>query len=85
MAAQAPPAAAAAGDKRVYASPMAKRLAEQRNIRLQGKGTGLYDSITSGDLEGIAKAVGAGAAGGAPPPPISVPAGKNLLHVSVIK
>lgn len=27
---------------RVYASPMAKRLAEQRNIRLQGKGTGLY-------------------------------------------
>ncbi|ENN71123.1 hypothetical protein YQE_12056, partial [Dendroctonus ponderosae] len=35
---------------RVYASPMAKRLAEQRNIRLQGKGTGLFGAITSSDL-----------------------------------
>lgn len=31
------PAAAAAPGGRVYVSPMAKRLAEQRNIRLQGK------------------------------------------------
>lgn len=34
----------------MYASPMAKRLAEQRNIRLQGKGTGLFGAITSSDL-----------------------------------
>lgn len=39
-----PPAAPAvpsppSDSSRVYASPMAKRLAEQRNIRLQGKGT----------------------------------------------
>lgn len=38
---------------RVYASPMARRLAEQRNIRLQGKGTGLFGSITSKDLDDI--------------------------------
>ncbi|CAH1113634.1 unnamed protein product [Psylliodes chrysocephalus] len=35
---------------RVYVSPMAKRLAEQRNIRLQGKGSGLFGAITSSDL-----------------------------------
>ncbi|VEN34648.1 unnamed protein product, partial [Callosobruchus maculatus] len=35
-AAPAPPEPAAAPGGRVYASPMAKRLAEQRNIRLQG-------------------------------------------------
>lgn len=35
----APPVPAPPADSsRVYASPMAKRLAEQRNIRLQGKG-----------------------------------------------
>lgn len=52
----APSAAAAIPSEgaRVYASPMAKRLAEQRNIRLQGKGTGLYDSITSADLDKLA-------------------------------
>lgn len=42
-----------AGGERVYASPMAKKLAEQRNIRLQGKGTGLFGSLTSKDLENI--------------------------------
>lgn len=36
----APPVVQPASDSsRVYASPMAKRLAEQRNIRLQGRGT----------------------------------------------
>ncbi|XP_066140220.1 dihydrolipoyllysine-residue acetyltransferase component of pyruvate dehydrogenase complex, mitochondrial isoform X1 [Euwallacea fornicatus] len=49
-----PPSPAPAADYgaggRVYASPMAKRLAEQRNIRLQGKGTGLFGAITSSDL-----------------------------------
>ncbi|KAJ8965135.1 hypothetical protein NQ314_004360 [Rhamnusium bicolor] len=45
----APPSVAPAGG-RVYASPMAKRLAEQKNIRLQGKGTGLFGAITSADI-----------------------------------
>lgn len=46
----APPAADHDTGGRIYASPMAKRLAEQRNIRLQGKGTGLFGAITSSDL-----------------------------------
>lgn len=50
---------------RVYASPMARRLAEQKNIRLQGKGTGLYGSITSKDLDNMLKGA---------PGPIGVPA-----------
>ncbi|KAF5285809.1 hypothetical protein FQA39_LY04270 [Lamprigera yunnana] len=46
----APASSVETGD-RVYASPMAKRLAEQRQIRLQGQGTGLFGSITSSDLD----------------------------------
>lgn len=51
----AAPAAAAPGD-RVYASPMARRIAELRNIRLSGGGSGLYGSIKSGDLAGMSAA-----------------------------
>lgn len=60
---------------RVYASPMAKRLAEQRNIRLQGRGTGLFGSITSSDLDGLSAQAPAapGAAAAAPPPPRPAP------------
>lgn len=56
---------------RVYASPMAKRLAEKQNIRLQGKGTGLFDSITSSDLERLAASaapIGAPTPSSTPPP-----------------
>lgn len=70
-AAPAAPAAPAGGDsgKRVYASPMAKRLADQRKIRLEGiKGTGLYGSITSKDLD----AAGVGA-----PAPLAAVAAKG--------
>uniref|UniRef100_A0A224XP25 dihydrolipoyllysine-residue acetyltransferase n=1 Tax=Panstrongylus lignarius TaxID=156445 RepID=A0A224XP25_9HEMI len=37
---------------RIYASPMAKKLAEKKSIRLEtvGKGTGMFDSIKSKDL-----------------------------------
>uniref|UniRef100_A0A2A4KAE0 dihydrolipoyllysine-residue acetyltransferase n=1 Tax=Heliothis virescens TaxID=7102 RepID=A0A2A4KAE0_HELVI len=55
---------APAGD-RVYASPMAKRLAEIRNIRLGGQGSGLYGSLKSGDLA---------AGGAAAAEPVAVPA-----------
>ncbi|KAH8283123.1 hypothetical protein KR054_012314 [Drosophila jambulina] len=48
-AAAAPAAAGTQG--RVYASPMAKRLAEAQQLRLQGcKGSGVHGSIKSGDL-----------------------------------
>lgn len=41
--------------ERVYASPLARRLAGEKGLSLQGlKGTGLYGSITSKDLEGAA-------------------------------
>ncbi|CAH1376956.1 hypothetical protein MTP99_018378 [Tenebrio molitor] len=76
-----PPAAAS---DRVYVSPMAKRLAEQRNIRLQGKGTGLFGSITSSDLEGMAAAVRPAAAGAAPPAaPANVPSGAPHVDIPV--
>lgn len=35
---------------RVYASPMAKRLAEAQQLRLEGQGSGVYGSIKSKDL-----------------------------------
>ncbi|CAL1680902.1 unnamed protein product [Lasius platythorax] len=38
--------------ERIYASPLARRLAAEKGLSLQGlKGTGLYGSITSKDLE----------------------------------
>ncbi|XP_037928473.1 dihydrolipoyllysine-residue acetyltransferase component of pyruvate dehydrogenase complex, mitochondrial isoform X1 [Teleopsis dalmanni] len=77
-AAAAPAPAAAAGmtaveqrGPRVYASPMAKKLAETQKLRLEGKGSGVHGSIKSDDL-GAMKAAGAaakpakGAAAGAP-------------------
>lgn len=80
----APPQASAAGD-RVYASPMAKKLAEQRQIRLEGKGTGLFGSITSSDLDKLA--AGAPTAGAAPAAPAAkqksavVPAGAAYIDI----
>lgn len=66
VAAAPPPAAPApAGDdgKRVYASPMAKNLAKARQLRLEGKGSGIFGSIKSGDLAGMsADTAGAGVA-----------------------
>ncbi|CAH0563487.1 unnamed protein product [Brassicogethes aeneus] len=73
---------------RVYASPMAKRLAEQRNIRLQGKGTGLFGSITTDDLAKFgpapaAAAVAAPAPGGGGPKAVQVPAGAAFVDIPV--
>ncbi|KAG5887267.1 hypothetical protein JTB14_015704 [Gonioctena quinquepunctata] len=76
-AAATPPPAASTGG-RVYASPMAKRLAEQRNIRLQGKGTGLFGSITSSDIP----ATGAQPAVGHAPSP-SAPSTSPYVDIPV--
>lgn len=38
---------------RVYASPMAKKLAEQQRLRLDGRGSGMFGSLTSKDLAGM--------------------------------
>lgn len=48
---------------RVLASPMAKRLAEQQKMRLDGRGSGLYGSLTSKDLSGMESASAAPSAG----------------------
>lgn len=89
----APPAAAAAPapmtaveqrGPRVYASPMAKKLAEQQRLRLEGKGSGLYGSLTSKDLAGLQSA-GAQEAR-APSAPVSaptIPAGAAYVDIPV--
>lgn len=41
---------------RVYASPMAKKLAEAQQMRLEGSGSGVHGSIKSSDLAGKAAA-----------------------------
>jgi len=82
----APPAQQEVSSSRMYVSPMARRLAEQRNIRLQGKGSGLYDSITSADLEKMAAASGGAGAmpSGAPIPAMTpVPAGATYVDIPV--
>ncbi|CAH2229968.1 jg14040 [Pararge aegeria aegeria] len=63
-------AAAPAGQQhgRIYASPMARRLAEIKSIRLGGQGSGLYGSLKSGDL-----AAAAAATASLPPPPAPAP------------
>ncbi|KAL2740813.1 hypothetical protein V1478_000954 [Vespula squamosa] len=49
---EVPPTKITPGE-RVYASPLAKRIAAEKGLSLEGlKGTGLYSSITSKDLEG---------------------------------
>lgn len=75
---------------RVFASPMAKRLAEQQKLRLQGRGSGLYGSLTSKDLDKLKSAAAQTAAAptpaaGAPPPsgPVSVPAGAAYVDIPV--
>lgn len=68
---------------RVYASPMAKRLAEQQRLRLDGKGSGMFGSLTSKDLAGL-QAAGAGAAASAPSAARpTVPAGAAFVDIPV--
>lgn len=75
---QVPQAAPPDTSSRVYVSPMAKRLAEQRNIRLQGRGTGLFGSITSGDLDSLSAQAPAATA----PPPAPAP-GQAYVDIPV--
>lgn len=50
--AKAPSISPPSGEK-IYVSPLARRLATEKGLSLQGlKGTGLYGSVTSKDLEG---------------------------------
>ncbi|XP_077294358.1 dihydrolipoamide S-acetyltransferase muc isoform X3 [Arctopsyche grandis] len=62
-----PPPPGAAPGSRLFVSPMARRLAEAQNLRLQGPGSGIYGSIVSSDLS--AASAGAAMAAPMPPPP----------------
>lgn len=66
---------------RVLASPMAKRLAEQQKLRLEGRGSGLYGSLTSQDLSGLSSA-GAASSGGAAQAPV-IPPGAAYVDIPV--
>lgn len=68
---------------RVFASPMAKRLAEQQRLRLEGRGSGMFGSLTSKDL-GSLQAGGAPSAG-APAPSAApvIPAGAAFVDIPV--
>lgn len=65
---------------RVLASPMAKRLAEQQKLRLEGRGSGLYGSLTSQDLSGLSSA--GASAGGAAQAPV-IPPGAAYVDIPV--
>ncbi|XP_017099179.3 dihydrolipoyllysine-residue acetyltransferase component of pyruvate dehydrogenase complex, mitochondrial [Drosophila bipectinata] len=79
--APAPAAApAGAGTGRVYASPMAKKLAEAQQLRLQGKGSGVHGSIKSGDLAAQKPAAAAAAPSAAP---ARAPAGARYQDIPV--
>lgn len=64
---------------RVYASPMAKRLAEAQQLRLEGHGSGVFGSITSKDLDQLGAAAASAGAAAAP----SVPAGAAYVDIPV--
>lgn len=65
---------------RVFASPMAKKLAETQKIRLEGRGSGLYGSFKADDLAGL-QSSGAGA-GPSTPPPAPLP-GQAYIDIPV--
>lgn len=62
---------------RVLASPMAKKLAEQQKLRLEGRGSGLFGSLTSKDLDGMSSAP----AGISSAP--SIPSGAAFIDIPV--
>lgn len=61
---------------RVYASPMAKRLAEAQELRLEGQGSGAFGSITSKDLGSLSS-------GASAPSPAAVPAGVAYIDIPI--
>lgn len=65
---------------RVLASPMAKRLAEQQKLRLEGRGSGLYGSLTSQDLSGMTSAGAAPSTGTQAP---VIPPGAAYVDIPV--
>lgn len=63
---------------RVYASPMAKRLAEAQQLRLDGQGSGAYGAITSKDLGSLSSGPAATSAA-----PVTIPTGAAYVDIPV--
>lgn len=61
---------------RVYASPMAKRLAEAQQLRLEGQGSGAFGSIISKDLGSLS-------ASSAPTVAVTIPTGAAYVDIPV--
>lgn len=55
---------------RVYASPMAKKLAEVQQVRLEGRGSGMFGSFKAGDVAGMQKASAPQSTAGAAAPQV---------------
>lgn len=69
---------------RVFASPMAKRLAEKQQIRLDGKGSGFFGSFTAKDLAGLsAGAPASQASTPSAPQRVVIPAGASFVDIPV--
>lgn len=65
---------------RVYASPMAKKLAEVQQVRLEGRGSGMFGSFKASDVSGMQKA---SSAGGASAGPAQVKPGQAFVDIPV--
>uniref|UniRef100_U5EWN9 dihydrolipoyllysine-residue acetyltransferase n=1 Tax=Corethrella appendiculata TaxID=1370023 RepID=U5EWN9_9DIPT len=76
----APMTAVAQRGPRVYASPMAKKLAEQQQLRLEGRGSGLFGSLTSKDLDKLGTSAPAPFAAAAAP---QIPPGAAFIDIPV--
>ena len=78
-AAPAPQPAAASGGARIFASPLAKRIAADKGVNLAGiKGSGPNGRIVKADVEG-ARPGAAGAAPAAAPAPRATPAAQPIF------
>lgn len=64
---------------------MAKRLAETQQLRLEGRGSGLYGSITSQDLGSQSSAAAAAPSAAAPPAPVAGSGAHYDVPVSSIR
>lgn len=68
---------------RVLASPMAKRLAEQQKLRLEGRGSGLYGSLTSSDLSNMSADGGSPSSSAQVSSSPTIPSGAAYIDIPV--
>ncbi len=78
--------ATAPGSERVFASPLARRIAREAGVDVSAiKGTGPHGRVVKADVETAVAGGGAKAAAPAAPAPVSAPAPKALSDEAVLK